>query len=422
MADMLSYFMGRDGFSWFVGVCEDRDDPEALGRIRVRVFGYHTEVLHKLPTQDLPWAWVMMPPTAGPGGFHNIKPGDWVMGFWRDPDTMQQPIIMGCLPGAPSAGSDPSKGFSDPNSPDAPDTQDEKFKKEPDFGPYPLRPGFQESSRLTSGLLEEHPEIAKRDEAYTSEVPIANEKMILQNADDKVSILSSPPVDTAAQWVDKVGTNIDPTATSWSEPRSTDDSIRGKDATGKNPETQEDRVPPYKRRNTEYPYNHVLETEGGHIKEYDDTPFAERIYEKHKSGTYYEIDADGNKVTRVVGQNYEIVAGSSFVNIKGDVNLTIDSNCKTYIKGDWNIQVDGNKTEVVKKNVTETYGTENGEHSHTISVTGKRSETVSNSVTETYQDAKTETVTKDVTETYGANQTTAISGNLDVDAARIDLN
>jgi hypothetical protein len=414
MADMLSYFMGRDGFTWFIGVCEDRDDPKALGRIRVRCFGYHTDDLTKLPTQDLPWAHVMLPPTAQVGAFHNIKPSDWVFGFFRDPDTLQQPVIMGIMPGVPANSADPSKGFSDPNSPDAPDTQDEKYKKEPDFGPYPSRVGQADTSRLTSGLLEAHPEIEERDTAATEEVPTANESKILGDADSTV--------DVASQWEEKLATNTDFTAVTWKEPKTADESIRGKDATGKNPETQEDRVPPYKRRNTEYPYNHVLETEGGHIKEYDDTPYAERIYEKHKSGTYYEIDADGNKVTRVVGQNYEIIAGSSFVNIKGDVNLTIDSNCKTYIKGDWNIQVDGNKTEVVKKNVTETYGTENEEHSHTISVTGKRAETVSNSVTETYQDAKTETVTKDVTETYGANQTTAISGNLDVDAARIDLN
>ena len=414
MADMLSYFMGRDGFTWFIGVCEDRDDPKALGRIRVRCFGYHTDDLTKLPTQDLPWAHVMLPPTAQVGAFHNIKPSDWVFGFFRDPDTLQQPVIMGIMPGIPSTAADPSKGFSDPNSPDAPDTQDAKYKKEPDFGPYPSRVGQADTSRLTSGLLEAHPEIEERDSSATEEVPTANESKILGDADSTV--------DVASNWTDKLATNTDFTATTWKEPKTTDESIRGKDATGKNPETQEDRVPPYKRRNTEYPYNHVLETESGHIKEYDDTPYAERIYEKHKSGTYYEIDADGNKVTRVVGQNYEIVAGNSFVNIKGDVNLTIDSNCKTYIKGDWNIQVDGNKTEVVKKNVTETYGTENGEHSHTISVTGKRSETVSNSVTETYQDTKTESVTKDVSETYGANQTTTITGNLDVDAARIDLN
>jgi len=318
------------------------------------------------------------------------------------------------MPGVPANEQDPTKGFNDPNSPDALDTQDAKYKKEPDFGPYPSRVGKADTSRLTSGLLETHPEIEERDSSVTEEVPTANESKILGDADSTV--------DVASNWTDKLATNTDFTATTWKEPKTTDESIRGKDATGKNPETQEDRVPPYKRRNTEYPYNHVLETESGHIKEYDDTPYAERIYEKHKSGTYYEIDADGNKVTRVVGQNYEIVAGNSFVNIKGDVNLTIDSNCKTYIKGDWNIQVDGNKTEVVKKNVTETYGTENGEHSHTISVTGKRSETVSNSVSETYKSTKTENVTGNVSETYGANQTTAITGNLDVDAARIDLN
>ena len=414
MQNTLSYFMGRDGFTWFMGVCEDRDDPKSLGRIRVRCFGYHTDDLQKIPTQDLPWAHVIMPPTASVGTFHNIKPGEWVFGFFRDPDYFQEPVILGIMPGVPATASDPSKGFSDPNSPDAPEPQSEKYKKEPDFGPYPTRATFADTSRLTSGLLEAHPEIEERDSAVTEGVPTANASKILGDANSTVDI--------ASQWKDKLATNTDFTATTWKEPKSTDDSIRGEDVTGKNPETQEDRESPYKRRNTEYPYNHVLETESGHIQEFDDTPFAERIYEKHKSGTYYEIDADGNKVTRVVGQNYEIVAGSSFVNIKGDVNLTIDSNCKTYIKGDWDIQVDGNKTEVVKKNVTETYGTQNGEHAHTISVTGKRAETVSNSVTETYQDAKTETVTKDVNETYGANQTTAISGNLDVDASRIDLN
>ena len=166
MADsMLSYFMGRDGFSWFVGVCEDRDDPQALGRIRVRSFGYHTEDLIKLPTQDLPWAHVMLPPTAQVGGFHNIRPGDWVFGFFRDPDTLQQPIIMGILPGIPANESDSTKGFNDPNSPDAPDTQDEKYKKDPDFGPYPIKDlvGKADTSRLTSGLLDAHPEIEARD-------------------------------------------------------------------------------------------------------------------------------------------------------------------------------------------------------------------------------------------------------------------
>ena len=31
-----SYFMGQDGFIWFVGVVEDRADPLTIGRVRVR--------------------------------------------------------------------------------------------------------------------------------------------------------------------------------------------------------------------------------------------------------------------------------------------------------------------------------------------------------------------------------------------------
>jgi hypothetical protein len=115
----------------------------------------------------------------------------------------------------------------------------------------------------------------------------------------------------------------------------------------------------------EYPRNHVTETESGHIKEYDDTEGQERIHEYHKAGTFYEIDKEGNKVTRIVGDSYEVVAGSDFVNVKGDCNLTIDNNCNTYIKGNWNIQVDGTKTEVVKGFVSETYG-----NSQSTQVTG----------------------------------------------------
>ena len=28
-------FLGKDGFIWFVGVVEDRDDPELLGRVQI---------------------------------------------------------------------------------------------------------------------------------------------------------------------------------------------------------------------------------------------------------------------------------------------------------------------------------------------------------------------------------------------------
>ena len=82
---------------------------------------------------------------------------------------------------------------------------------------------------------------------------------------------------------------------------------------------------------TTYPYNRVYKTETGHVKEYDDTEGEERIHEYHKSGSFYEIDKDGNKVTRLVKDNYVIVVNDDYVNINS-VNLTIDSNCNMHVK------------------------------------------------------------------------------------------
>ena len=98
-----SYFMGKDGFTWFVGCVEDRNDPERLGRVRVRCLGYHTEDKSKIPTEDLPWASVMMSHYTIYEWFRRntfiLTPGSWVVGFFTDAQTMQEPIVMGTLPG-----------------------------------------------------------------------------------------------------------------------------------------------------------------------------------------------------------------------------------------------------------------------------------------------------------------------------------
>ena len=38
---MPNYFMGQDGFVWFIGVVEDRNDPSKLGRVKVRCLGFY---------------------------------------------------------------------------------------------------------------------------------------------------------------------------------------------------------------------------------------------------------------------------------------------------------------------------------------------------------------------------------------------
>ena len=39
-------------FYWWFGVVEDRNDPLRLGRGRVRIIGYHTEILQALLVLD----------------------------------------------------------------------------------------------------------------------------------------------------------------------------------------------------------------------------------------------------------------------------------------------------------------------------------------------------------------------------------
>ena len=110
----MKNFMGKDGFQWFVGVVEDRQDPKKLGRVRVRCLGYHSENISDLPTSDLPWAHPMNPVTSATVSGLGQTPlgmveGTWVVGFFQDADEAQQPIIIGTLPGVPS--SLPTKGL-----------------------------------------------------------------------------------------------------------------------------------------------------------------------------------------------------------------------------------------------------------------------------------------------------------------------
>ena len=230
----MNYFSGRDGFLWFTGVVEDRDDPDKLGRVRVRCVGYHTDDVNKIPTADLPWAWVMMPTTTSSmGGLGEGMPfiveGSWVVGFWRDAQHLQEPIVIGTLPGIPSESQTVDKGFNDPRNEGATQSE-EAYTYKPDYGPYPLRTSDSDVSRLAKNDANNiHPEIEERDNAVTDYVPTANEKKILGDADSTVDIAST--------WTEKLATNTDLTAVTWKEPKTTDDSIRGADAEGRNPET-----------------------------------------------------------------------------------------------------------------------------------------------------------------------------------------
>ena len=98
----MQKIFNKDGFNWWIGVVEDRMDPEKLGRVRVRVFGYHTDNKVILPTKDLPWAIPIQPITSAAISGIGTSPigpleGTWVVGFFLDGEDMQQPAIFGTV-------------------------------------------------------------------------------------------------------------------------------------------------------------------------------------------------------------------------------------------------------------------------------------------------------------------------------------
>ena len=282
--------MGKSGFQWFVGVVEDRQDPQKLGRVRVRCLGYHTENNEKLPTQNLPWAHPMNPITSATVSGVGQTPlgpveGTWVVGFFQDGADAQTPIVMGTLPGVPKdlPVKDDKRGFQDTLNGNYP-----KYKDETDV------------NRLAVNDEDNpHPTLTLRKADRDLAVGVAN-------------------VD-ATTIVDDVLTADD--GGFWDEPETTYAAT--------------------------YPYNHVYETEGGHIREYDDTVGAKRIHERHASGSGYEIQDDGTKITRVKKDNYCITTGDDYCHIQGtnggketyDGGLRVKVNASGSENNHYNIEV-----------------------------------------------------------------------------------
>ena len=280
--------MGQDGFSWFIGVVEDRNDPKKASRVRVRCLGYHTTDIQEIPTEDLPWATVMMPVTAGANSGIGMSPhflieGTWVVGFFRDP-AKQEPVIMGALPGmnttSPSeftiasssetGGQSKGGGFKDPN------------------GKYPT-------------------------ELY---LDIADTNLLAQEAFDTHP--SKSVKDAKDSWSTASGSAEQPATT---------------------------------QSSAKYPTNHVFETESGHYVEFDDTAGNERIHLFHKKGTFIEIDSAGNVIIKTVGNVTNIVAGNMDTYVKGNYSVSAGGNIDIYAKGNLTEKVDGNVKITVKGNV-----------------------------------------------------------------------
>lgn len=264
-----------------IGVVEDIMDPKKDNRVKVRIFGVHNPNKNILPTEDLPWAKVNMPVTsANISGIGQSVHG-LVNGSW-------------CL-----------VLFLDPYSKQLPliigtlngfptdiieydeflkdsrkyDSENNKGFVDPDKK-YPLYLNESDVNRLSRNEKIDQTIVQKKKDGIIKNIPVANEE------------------------------------NTWSEPETAYDA--------------------------KYPYNKVLETPSGHIVEYDDTPEKERIHHYHKSGTFQEIYPDGQKVEKVVKDNYQILLNDDYIYVEGNVKIYIKNNANIYVEGNVNNQITGN--------------------------------------------------------------------------------
>jgi hypothetical protein len=235
-----------------------------------------------------------------------IKEGDYVVGFYLDGQDSQVPIIMGILPGIPVALPAATEGFADPRT-------------GAELSSAPRQPGASRGVRYPSRLNESTLSRLARNEKI-SQTPIQSKKTGVARA-----------VPTAGP-----GT--------WSEPATDYAAV--------------------------YPYNRVMETESGHILEFDDTPGAERIHIYHRSGTFEEVQADGTKVTRIKADAYEVVVGEKNIYINGDCNITAQNDIN--IKAGMNVKIEAGANIIL--NATGAITTQGALQSHTaagpMSLTG----------------------------------------------------
>jgi hypothetical protein len=136
-----------------------------------------------------------------------------------------------------------------------------------------------------------------------------------------------------------------------------------------------------------YPYNQVKETVSGHIQEIDDTPGAERMLFRHRTGSGVEMRADGTVIISSVGNTVRITAKDEKVIVDGDaemvyngnLSLQVAGNFDVVVGGDYNVTVGGNKNDEVrgshKQQVRKTQKTIVTEHQSNF-VGGTQTETI----------------------------------------------
>lgn len=291
-------FAGKNGFTWWIGFVESRQDPLKLGRCKVRCVGWHAEDKMRLPTDDLPWAMPAYP--VNHTQTYAPKEGDMVFGFFVDGENAQEPVMLGSFPSIPLKGANIQDAFSDPRS-------------DSELSNAPRTPESKTYNDDGTGI-----EITEKDKAelYPRDLDEPTTSRIARNDSETIA-------ETFIQErKDNIVTSVPTVNSTWDEP-----------------ETMYDAV---------YPYNNVMESESGHLVEFDDTPGAERIHQAHRNGSFQEWFPDGDKVEKITKKNYRIIMSDDHLYVMGKCFITVQGDSEIYVKQNAYLKVDGNVEEVVE--------------------------------------------------------------------------
>ena len=347
--------------NFYTGVVEDRNDPLSVGRVRVRIYGLHTDDKSLIASSDLPWSDVLMPVTApalsGLGmSPHGLVEGSTVMGFYRDEDDMQDFVVIGSLFGFPTEdyriessndgksttkGRSANFGFNDPRLPE---------KLEDNFGPDII----SGSSDVTYSGVEGTDSDSGKNWTLLGNLDNAplGRPTSLEVSTTKTgtfNLTGDPIVDGKGVKINNAERGINYPRDSYTKDSLSD--VNQNAITGGSSVYPNDLILKHQGNTVKedydrglapkYPYNHMIESEAGHVLEMDDTPNHERLHLYHRSGSRIEFMPKGDAVMKVMNNSYEVILKDKKILIAGSADIELAN-------GDYNL--------ITKKGTTEDGG------------------------------------------------------------------